>query len=105
MVIDVEALTKWLAFFTEVGAVVGGVYVYIKVKIIGRIEKTEKAIELLQADAKNFNTEMEFDKEERIIIIKALSACLDGLSQLGANHSVTAGKEELDNFLLRRSHE
>lgn len=105
MVIDVEVLTKWLAFFAEIGAIVGGIYAYIKIKIIGRIEKVEKTVENLQEDAKNFNKELETDKEERIIIIKALSACLDGLSQLGANHSVTKSKEELDNFLLEKSHE
>lgn len=105
MIIDVTVITKWLAFFGEVFAIVAGVYTYIRVKIIGRIEKVEKAVEALQADAENVNKELEFDKEERLITIKALSACLDGLKQLGANHSVTTSKEELDNFLLRRSHE
>ena len=105
MTIDVEMLMKWLTFIAEIGAIIGGVYTYIRVKIISRIEKAEKDIKDLQCDAKNFNKEMEFDKEERIIIIKALSACLDGLSQLGANHSVSASKKELDNFLLERSHE
>lgn len=105
MVIDIEMVTKWLAFLGEVGAIVFGIYMYIRVKIIGRIEKVEKAVEDLQEDAANFNKEMDFDKEERIIIIKALSACLDGLSQLGANHSVPESKKALDDFLLKRSHE
>ena len=104
MVIDVAVLTKWLAFIVEVATIAGVIYGYIKVKIIGRIEKVEERVKELERDAKNFNEEMEFDKEERLIIIKALSACLDGLSQLGANHSVTASKTELDNFLLKSSH-
>lgn len=105
MVIDVSILTKWLAFIVEVATIILGIYTYIRVKIIGRIEKVEKAVEELQKDAENFNKEMNFDKEERIIIIKALSACLDGLSQLGANHSVPENKKALDDFLLKRSHE
>ena len=105
MVIDVEVLTKWLAFFAEVGAIIGGIYAYIRLKIIARIEKVEDDVEKLQQDAKDFNEELELDKEERILIIKALSACLDGLTQLGANHSVTDRKEEIDDFLLKRSHE
>lgn len=105
MVINIEVLTKWLVFLGEVAAIVLTIYTYIRVKIIGRIEKVEKRVEALEEDAKNFNKELEDDKEERIIIIKALSACLDGLGQLGANHSVTKSKEELDNFILQKSHE
>lgn len=105
MTINIEILTKWLVFLGEVAAIVLAIYTYIRVKIIGRIEKVEKRIENLEEDARNFNRDLEIDKEERIIMIKALSACLDGLSQLGANHSVTKSKEELDDFLLKKSHE
>ena len=104
MVIDIEVLTKWLAFIGEVGAIVGIIYAYVRVKIIGRIEKTEKEIEELKEDKDNFREELDLEKEERIIIVKALSACLDGLSQLGANHSVPESKKELDDFLLKKSH-
>lgn len=105
MTINIEVLTKWLVFLGEIAAIVGVIYTYIRVKIIGRIEKVEKRVEELEEDAQNFNKDLEIDKEERIIIIKALSACLDGLSQLGANHSVTKSKEELDDFILKKSHE
>lgn len=104
MVIDIEVLTKWLAFFAEICAIVGGIYAYIRIKIIGRIETAEKKIKALEEDKDNFWEELETDKEERIIIVKALSACLDGLSQLGANHSVPESKKELDDFLLKKSH-
>ncbi len=43
-------------------------------------------------------------KKENMMIVSALSACLDGLTQLGANHSVTDEKEKLDRYLLERAH-
>lgn len=43
-------------------------------------------------------------KKENMMIVSALSACLDGLTQLGANHSVTAEKEKLDRYILEQAH-
>ena len=43
-------------------------------------------------------------KEEDTLICYALSACLDGLMQLGANHTVPDAKEKLDKFLNKQAH-
>ena len=44
-------------------------------------------------------------KKENTLICFALSACLDGLQQLGANHSVPIAREKLDEYLNQRAHE
>lgn len=43
-------------------------------------------------------------KKENMMIVSALSACLDGLTQLGANHSVTTEKDKLDRYILEQAH-
>jgi hypothetical protein len=43
-------------------------------------------------------------KEEDTLICYALSACLDGLQQLGANHTVPVAKEKLDKYLNQQAH-
>jgi len=43
-------------------------------------------------------------KEENALIVYALSACLDGLGQLGANHTVPTAKEKLDNYINQQAH-
>ena len=43
-------------------------------------------------------------KEENALICCGLSACLDGLQQLGANHSVPIAKEKLDKYLNQQAH-
>lgn len=48
--------------------------------------------------------EIEEIKEEDTLICFALSACLDGLQQLGANHTVPLAKERLDKFLNKQAH-
>ena len=43
-------------------------------------------------------------KDEQRILCVALAACLDGLEQLGANHSVTRAKNELINHIQTQAH-
>ncbi len=43
-------------------------------------------------------------KEEDTLIVFALSACLDGLQQLGANHTVLIAKDKLDKYINQQAH-
>ena len=43
-------------------------------------------------------------KKENTLICYALSACLDGLMQLGANHTVPLAKDKLDKYLNQEAH-
>lgn len=43
-------------------------------------------------------------KEEDTLIVYALSACLDGLQQLGANHTVPIAKDKLDKYINQQAH-
>ena len=49
--------------------------------------------------------EIEHIKKENALICYALSACLDGLQQLGANHTVPDAKQKLDKYLNETAHE
>lgn len=60
------------------------------IKWFGKQEKQDEYIKELQA--------------ENALICYALSACLDGLEQLGANHTVPIAKEKLDKHLNKRAH-
>ena len=44
-------------------------------------------------------------KEENTLICFALAACLDGLQQLGANHSVPIARDKLEKHLNKQAHE
>ena len=53
---------------------------------------------------KQLEEEIKQIKEEDTLICYALSACLDGLQQLGCNHTVPDAKEKLDKFLNQQAH-
>lgn len=43
-------------------------------------------------------------KDENCLICFALSACLDGLEQLGANHTVPKARDKLDKYINQQAH-
>lgn len=43
-------------------------------------------------------------KTETGLLCRGLLACLDGLEQLGANHSVPAARKEINDYLNERAH-
>lgn len=50
------------------------------------------------------DADIERIKEENALIVYALSACLDGLLQLGTGQSVAAAKDKLDKYINRQAH-
>lgn len=51
------------------------------------------------------NDEVAHIKQENAIMCYAMSSCLDGLIQLGANHTVPEAKEKLDKYLNKQAHD
>ena len=62
----------------------------------------ESRVEVL---TEHHNEDVKHIKEESALICFALSACMDGLIQLGANHSVPTAKEKLDKYINKQAHE
>jgi two-component system chemotaxis response regulator CheB len=67
--------------------------------------KQEEQTKQIAALRKHHEDDVHRLKEENCLICYALSACLDGLQQLGANHTVPLAKEKLDKYLNQQAHE
>ncbi len=78
------------------GAVIGAL-----ITIVGLILKIHKWY-LKQNEQEK---EIERIKEEDTLLCYGISACLDGLMQLGANHTVPKVKEMLDKYLNKKAHD
>ena len=79
----------------------GGIFVKIHRWIIKQ-EEQSKQIEELKAQHED---DIAHIKKENTLICYGLSACLDGLQQLGCNHTVPKAKEMLDKHLNQQAHE
>ncbi len=53
---------------------------------------------------KKQSKDIEDMKKENTLVCFALQACLDGLEQLGANHTVPVAKEKLEKHLNINAH-
>lgn len=60
-------------------------------------EEQDKRMDQIEHDAAAVQKEL-------ALIVYGLSACLDGLGQLGANHTVPDAKDALDKHINKQAH-
>ena len=84
------------AVITAIGTILGVVY-----KLHKAMDRHERFIERHEKSEQ----ELKIVKQEQELMFSALCACLDGLEQLGANHTVPITKARLENWLNKRAHE
>ena len=99
MYFDWNTIITIASIITAIGVIVGvilGCYRwYLKVE-----EKSKQHDELQE----QHDADVHRLKEENRLICFALDACLDGLEQLGANHSVPKARQMLQEFLNQQAH-
>lgn len=88
MTITTETIITAASLVTAIGVIIGVIY------------SVFRWLERQKADG----AEIARMKEENALICYALSACLDGLTQLGANHTVPIAKAKLDEYLNQAAH-
>ena len=69
--------------------------------IIAILKYYNKVYDLVTNQKKQDNDIKDIKRE----VVYALSACLDGLTQLGANHNVPQAKQRLDNYINQAAHD
>ena len=88
MTITVDGIVKAAALLAALTAIFGVIFAVYRWYL--KQEKQNKDIAQM--------------KEENTLIVYAQSACLDGLQQLGANHTVPAAKNKLDKYINQQAH-
>lgn len=83
-----EIIIKLAAVIAALGAIGGGIYAVYK--FVARQKAQDKELQEI--------------RKENCLLSFGLSACLDGLMQLGANHTVPIAKEKLDKYLNKMAH-
>ena len=86
-----DTIIKIAAVIGAVG-VIGGVFALI-FKVRDWVKKQDKQ-----------DAEIQRLKSENCLLCYGISACLDGLMQLGANHTVPIAKEKLDKYINQQAH-
>ncbi len=86
--INSQTIITAAAVITAIGVILGAIFAVYRWYL--KQEKQDKDIARI--------------KEENTLVVFALSACLDGLQQLGANHTVPIAKDKLDKYINQQAH-
>lgn len=95
-----------VAIIGAIAALITGIGTIIAVPkaiINARDKKREKERLAIEKDQKQ-DADIQRLKEENSLIVYGLSACLDGLQQLGCNHNVTKAKDKIDKYINQQAH-
>lgn len=89
-----------VAIFTPLVAV----YKVYKKNIEDRFQSINQKIVEQQAEIETLKKESLINKNENILLIKSVQACLKGLKEQGCNGPVTEAINNIDEYLLKASH-
>lgn len=79
---------------------------WYKKNFTDRFLNIEERIETLEEKETDYQKIVHDSKEERLILLEGLLACLKGLhNDLNCNGPVTQGIEKVEKYLLAKSHE
>ena len=99
MYVDGQTVITAAAVIAAVVAIAG---YFIKIyKFVLKQEEQDKRITALEA---KHDRDISATDEELSVICYALLACLDGLTQLGANHNVPEVRDKLEKHLNQKAH-
>ena len=93
MYIDIQTLVPLLVSLTALGT-----SIIALMKTYNRVYGWVKKQDTQDKDIKNMKSEM-------TLMCFCMSASLDGLIQLGANHDVPVAKDKLDKYLNQKAHD
>lgn len=95
-----------LGIITVIGGFIIGIFRWYKKTFDDKFAEIHKEIDEIKADTQKQKEEIHDSKEERLVLINGLLACLKGLhDDLKCNGPVTQGIEDIEKYLVKKSHE
>lgn len=86
-----------VALITTIGALFFAIFKWYKNKS-DKLNDLEQRVIALEKDSKD-------NKQENLILLKGQLACLKGLKEQGCNGPVTQSINEIETYLLNKSHD
>lgn len=81
------------------------IYSFLKSHYIDVIDNLRKRLSKLEKEDEVQNADIIEGKKERLILLQGQLACLKGLKEQGCNGPVTKGISDIEEYLIKKSHE
>jgi len=99
-------IIAWIVGLTTIVGFFVAIFKWYKAAFDDRFDKIEKRLDNVESTYEKQGEEIKDSKEERLILLNGLLACLKGLhNDLNCNGPVTQGIKEIEDYLIRKSHE
>ena len=82
-----------------------GIYKFIKKVVLDKIEANTKDIKAIKLEMEKEKDDINDSKEERLILLRGQLACLKGLKEQGCNGPVTQGIKDIEEYMMKKSHD
>lgn len=73
-------------------------------KVNNKIIGIEERLEFVEKKRDEYEKEVDHSKNERMILMGGLLAALKGLHEMGCNDAVTRSIEEIEEYMMQKSH-
>ena len=104
--ITIGEIIKAIGSITAIAVFFVAIFKWYKSNVTDRFKLIDEDISDLKKSLRNHQEEINESKEERLILLKGQLACLKGLhNDLNCNGPVTQGIADLENYLIKKSHE
>ncbi len=104
--ITIGEIIKAIGSITAIAVFFIAIFKWYKSHITDKFKIIDEDIRDLKKSLRNHQEEINESKEERLILLKGQLACLKGLhNDLNCNGPVTQGIADLENYLIKKSHE
>lgn len=104
--ITIGQIVSALGSITAIAVFFIAIFKWYKSHITDKFNQIDNDIDYLKRTVKSLQGEMKESKEERLVLLKGQLACLKGLhNDLNCNGPVTQGIADLEEYLIKKSHE
>lgn len=103
--ITIGQIVSSIAIITAISGFIVGILKWFNSTFLNRFENIEKRLNKIEDENSSQRKDINDSKEERLIMINGLLACLKGLhTDLNCNGPVTKGINEIESYLIKKSH-
>ena len=104
--LTLPGLASAIATITVIGGFFIAIFKWYKTHIADKFTEIEERLEVLEMKEIDYQKVAQDSKEERLILLEGLLACLKGLhNDLNCNGPVTQGIAKVEKYLIDKSHE
>ena len=103
--ITIGQIVAAIGVISVIGAFIGGLYKWYKKSFSDRFTKIERRLDFVEKKREEYEKEVQNSKEERTILLRGELAALKGLKEMGCNNAVTHSIQEIEEYMMLRSHD